>query len=166
MAASAHLAPGGREQVVTVLSQVVEPLFSIVTVTIAVSPGSILVGTPEYDTNDELSAATATPAVNASARKTLPNAPRRRLRRPPRRGAATWSRRGQSSPARRETNTRATTSTSPTARFRPVTAQRPEAPMSQASEKASASTIAGDGVPPSCRYEVYSSVIVSQMAMT
>jgi len=44
------------------------PSFSIVTVTTAVDFGAIVVGTPAYDTNAELSAALAAPAVNARAR--------------------------------------------------------------------------------------------------
>ena len=52
----------------TVLSHVVVPVFDILTVTVALSFGFIVIGTLEYDTNAELSPPLAAPAVNAKTK--------------------------------------------------------------------------------------------------
>ncbi len=130
----------------TVLSHVVVPVFRIVTVTIAVLPSSILMGTLEYDTNAELSPPFAAPAVNAMAK----NSP----------ATAEWRNAARRVLSALETNVRSPASDSlnhdsSTAK----TAQRPAAPPAQA--KASVSTIAGAGRPGSFTYSRDSPVTVS-----
>ena len=131
-----------------VVPHVVVPVFDIVTVTHASSFGSIVIGTPPYDTNAELSAALAAPATNAKAR----NSP-----------ATARPAHGDTARPVRSRNEHALpylTLPEP----RPATAnaaQRPAPPSAQAPVKAFVSMIAGAGSPGSFTYSRDSPVTVS-----